>query len=391
MSMSAISVAGLAPAEAADRFSLRLAEFRDEHDTLLASFLEARRSAVGPSGGQGLGELLDALRALALQGGKRLRPALVVFAHDACRGKLPEAARLLSLAVELLHTYLLVHDDIMDHAELRRGQPTAHVVFRRLHESRQLRGSAEGFGNSVAILVGDLAYALSVELFGQALAAAAAAGVEASSPSLPRLQRAFSAMCQEVIGGQYLELSIAHRPVPEGPVGEEVERELLEVLRLKSGRYTAERPLELGALLAGAPPEVSEALARYGAAVGEAFQLQDDLLGVFGDAGRVGKPVGGDLVEGKFTFLIYHALRRATPARRTILTGVLGSPEATAAEIERACAVLEETGARRAVEEMVEARLATARQALGRVADRLDPEGGAALSDLIEHLRGREA
>lgn len=387
MSISAISVAGHAPAEAADRFSRRLAEFRDELDTLLSSFLDARRSAVGPSGGEGLGELLDTLRDLALTGGKRLRPALVVFAHDACGGRLPEAARILALSVELLHTYLLVHDDIMDHSELRRGQPTAQVVFRNLHEARRLRGRADSFGDSVAILVGDLGYALSFELFGQALTAAA----EAASPSLSPLQRAFSAMCQEVIGGQYLELSIAHRPVPEGPVGEELEHELLEVLRLKSGRYTAERPLELGALLAGAPPELSRALGRYGAAVGEAFQLQDDLLGVFGDASRVGKPVGADLVEGKLTFLIYHALRHATPAQRAMLVGTLGSATASAADLERASAVLEETGARRAVEEMVEARLMAARQELDRVAGRLHPEGAAALSDLIEHLRGREA
>ncbi|HEU5323660.1 MAG TPA: polyprenyl synthetase family protein, partial [Methylomirabilota bacterium] len=282
---------------------------------------------------------------------------------------------------------LLIHDDIMDHAELRRGQPTAHVVFRELHEARRLRGSAESFGGSVAILVGDLAYALAFELFGQALTAAA----QASSPGLERLQRSFSAMCQEVIGGQYLELSIAHRAVPEGPPGETLERELLEVLRLKSGRYTAERPIELGALLAGAAPEVSEALARYGRAVGEAFQLQDDLLGVFGDASRVGKPVGADLVEGKLTFLIYHALRLSSPGQRSALVGTLGSSAASAADLERAAGILEETGARRAVEEMVEARLTAARQALDLVAGRLGSEGGAALSELIEHLRGREA
>ena len=200
-------------------------------------------------------------------------------------------------------------------------------------------------------------------------------------------------MCQEVIGGQYLELLVAQRRAA-------TEEELLRVLRLKSGRYTAERPIQLGALLAGAPPEVLAELSRYGAAVGEAFQLQDDLLGMFGDPDTVGKPVDADLKEGKFTFLIHHALATATPEQRRALDAALGNPEATPEQTAAARRVLAETGARDAVAAMIGERLRSARSALAamdleaeghalpRRADRLSP-GARAVS--ASELRFPEA
>src|SRR4029079_17662505 len=163
--------------------------------------------------------------------------------------------------------------------------------------------------------------------------------VELAAPAFPRsggeLARCFSAMCQEVVGGQYLELLVAQRRAA-------TEEELLRVLRLKSGRYTAERPIQLGALLAGAPTAAIARLSRYRAAVGEAFQLQDDLLGMFGDPETVGKPVDADLREGKFTFLIHHALAKATPEQRRILDAALGNPEATPEQTAAARRVLAE-------------------------------------------------
>jgi geranylgeranyl diphosphate synthase type I len=318
------------------------------------------------------------------QGGKRLRPALVLSAYRACGGQDDATAQPLAQATELLHTYLLIHDDIMDHAELRRGQPTGHVLFERRHAAAGWRGSSADFGRSVAILLGDLSYSLAVELFSTVLVAAAS-----PSPSAAELAGAFAAMCREVIGGQYLELALAHRPVA-GEASADLEAELLAILRQKSGRYTAERPIELGALLAGAPAALRHPLARYGRAIGEAFQLQDDLLGMFGDASRVGKPVGEDLREGKLTFLIFHALRHATAAERALLTAALGDPDLSPAAAERARAVIEETGARQAVDAMVEARLDEARQALAAVRDQLEPAGGDFLADLADHLGGRE-
>lgn len=356
-----------APGRTAPEEFIRLLDgFREKLDRELSAWLTAKRQV---SDSKEMLELIDGVGQLVLQGGKRLRPALVYYTYRACGGPSDEQALPVALATELLHTYLLIHDDIMDHAEVRRGQPSAHARFRQAHQEHGFRGDAEDFGRSVAILLGDLAHTWALELF--------------TGAERPReLTRRFSAMSEEVIGGQYLELLVAQRRSAR-------EEELLRVLRLKSGCYTAERPIQLGALLAGAPEPVIAGLSRYGSAVGEAFQLQDDLLGMFGDAGTVGKPVGEDLKEGKFTFLIYHALAAATPEQRRLLESALGNPDLTDEEVDRAQRLLEETGARAKVNEMVAERLRTARAALDGL--ELQPDGRLFFSGLVDYLWERES
>ncbi|MEA2562884.1 MAG: geranylgeranyl diphosphate synthase, type [Acidobacteriota bacterium] len=355
-------------------FPALLEGFRERLDRELHAWLEAKRRAAAEAGSPEMLELIDGVGQLVVHGGKRVRPALVYHAYRACGGAAdgPVGGQILplALATEFLHTYLLIHDDIMDHAEMRRGQPAAHVRFRNAHSQRGFHGDARDFGLSVAILLGDLAHTWAVEL-----ASCAAAG-------RPELARCFAAMSEEVIGGQYLELLVAQRRAAK-------EEELTRVLRLKSGRYTAERPVQLGAILAGAAPEVIAGLALYGAAVGEAFQLQDDLLGMFGEAETVGKPVGDDLREGKFTFLIHHALSAATPEQREALENALGDPGVTADEVARVQRILEETGARARVEAMIEERLLSARQALQGLGE-LRQEGRLFLEGLLDYLWERE-
>jgi geranylgeranyl diphosphate synthase type I len=414
-------------------FARLIEGFRDRLDREITGFLAAKRAAASglpdPDGrasgapADDLSDLIGGVGRLMTQGGKRLRPALVYYTYRACGGRSEPQVLPVALAVEFLHTYLLIHDDIMDHADVRRGQPAAHARFRDLHRAGGLRGDADDFGRSVAILLGDLAHTYAVELFtsiavrpgappppaaGAPPAAVAAAPTAASAasalPSRPasppplwiELNRCFSAMCEEVIAGQYLEYLLAHRrhsnrpdggssdsgspegaprerrearePAAESPVLAPRESELLRVLRLKSGRYTAERPIQLGALLAGASCELRTELSRYGTAVGEAFQLQDDLLGIFGDPATVGKPVGDDLREGKFTFLIHHALVNGNAADRQRVSDALGNPNLGSAAVAQVQEVLERTGARRAVTAMIAERLDEARQALARLA-----------------------
>jgi geranylgeranyl diphosphate synthase type I len=373
MGLSTEAPSTLRTTAAPEGFAGLLAGFRARLDRALAGWLAAKREEAVAAGSPETLELIDGVGQLATEGGKRLRPALVHYTYKACGGGAEatdeDRALPLALATELLHTYLLIHDDIMDHAEVRRGQPAAHARFRAAHERQGLYGDAADFGRSVGILLGDLAQSWAVEL---------------ASPFFASrdLARCFSAMCQEVIGGQYLELLVAQRRAAS-------EEELLRVLRLKSGRYTAERPIQLGALLAGAPAERVAGLSRYGAAVGEAFQLQDDLLGMFGDPGTVGKPVDADLKEGKFTFLIHHARALATPEQRRILEAALGNPEATAGQAAAARRVLEESGARAAVAAMIGERLRAAQGALAGLAG-LEPEGHTFLAGLIGYLRERE-
>ena len=317
-------------------------------------------------------ELTGVLSDYVFRGGKRLRPALLYYSYRSCGGTTDETVLPLAMAVELLHTYLLAHDDIMDRAEVRRGEPAVHLVFSDLHDSREWAGDSDHFGQSVAILLGDLAQAYSMELF-------------VSTPAVenwPELRQAFCSMVQEVIVGQYLEMTAGYRE----DLGEE---ELLRVLRMKSGRYSVEWPMHLGAILAGAATETREGLCRYGSLMGEAFQLQDDLLGMFGNPERVGKPVGEDLAEGKFTVLIHHALRQAPPAGRELLAAALGNPDLTPEEVSSAQQVIRETGAEEKVVQMIDERMGAAQAVLASL--ELQPEGKRFFEGLVEYLRGREA
>ena len=317
-------------------------------------------------------ELVGELNPYVLRGGKRLRPALVYHSYRACGGEDDTRVLPAALAVELLHTYLLIHDDIMDQADTRRGEPSAHLLFRDAHRSRGWSGDADRHGVSVAILLGDLFYSYAVELF-FSTEDSGSNGVGAGC---------FSEMCQEVIVGQYLELTaLNHREL-------ELE-DLLRVLRMKSGRYSAERPIQLGALLAGAGDTLVEGLSHCGLQLGEAFQLRDDILGLFGDSDTVGKSVSSDLSEGKHTVLIHETLRKATESDAAVVRSALGNPTIGAGTVERVRAAIVESGALAEVEEMIERRLARA----ARTLEGLDlTEGGKTFFEgLIAYLRERRS
>ncbi|TNF70859.1 MAG: polyprenyl synthetase family protein [Acidobacteria bacterium] len=358
-------------APAVPTFEDLLESFRQKLEDELRAWLAVKRAKatrVVPASGELTGVLSD----YVFRGGKRLRPALLYYSYRSCGGTTDETVLPLAMAVELLHTYLLAHDDIMDRAEVRRGEPAVHLVFSDLHDSREWAGDSGHFGQSVAILLGDLAQAYSMELF-------------VSTPAdenWPELRQAFCSMVQEVIVGQYLEMTAGYRE----DLGEE---ELLRVLRMKSGRYSVEWPMHLGAILAGATAGIREGLCRYGSMMGEAFQLQDDLLGMFGDPERVGKPVGADLAEGKFTVLIHHALRQAPPAGRELLGAALGNPDLTPEEVSSAQQVIRETGAEEKVVQMIDERMGAAQAVLASL--ELEPEGKRFFEGLVEYLRGREA
>ncbi|HEX4954091.1 MAG TPA: polyprenyl synthetase family protein [Thermoanaerobaculia bacterium] len=348
-----------------------LSPSRELVDSALAEFLAGKRRAAAREA-PAAAVLVDAVESLVAAGGKRLRPILVLETFRALGGAPPERALPAALATELLHAYLLIHDDIMDHAELRRGRPTAHVAFEHLHEGQGLSGDRADFGRSMAILAGDLAASFAAELF---------AATPAPAPLARRLGSAYAAMTEEVIWGQFLELVAGRTAQPS-------EADLLAVLRLKSGRYSVERPIELGALLAEAGEETLRDLAILGEALGEVFQLKDDLLGLFGDPERTGKAVGGDLLEGKFTFPLHHALTAAGPAERRLLAAVRGNPASTPDELARALDLIAQRGGVARVHEMIAQRLATARELLPRLP--LSPAGRRFFEALIAYSEERE-
>lgn len=347
-----------------------LTGFRELLEPELLGWLDRKQSeAIGEA--SDLTELTVRLREFVARGGKRLRPALVYFAYRGCGGVDSAAVLPLAMSTELLHTYLLIHDDIMDSAALRRGQPTAHMLFAADHRRCKWRGSSEHHGESVAILLGDLAHSYAVELMLEATSRLAAAQVAGC----------FTSMCQEVVLGQYLEMTAPFRE-------DWSKEELLKVLRLKSGRYSVERPIELGALAAEAPPESVRRLKSYGRALGEAFQLKDDLLGVFGASDTVGKSVDSDIAEGKFTVLVQQTLEKSDEQGRRLLLDALGNRSATDDELRGVRRVVEDCGAKAEVEQMIERRLEGAAGAIDGIV--LTEDAELFFRGLIDFLGDRE-
>jgi geranylgeranyl diphosphate synthase type I len=317
----------------------------------LAAFLDAKGAAL-----RGLPVDLSrahaALRDYVLRGGKRLRGALVLLGHEAAGGRREDALRP-SLGVELLHAYLLIHDDFMDRDEVRRGGPTLHVTLARGGpESSAARGASDEaavhLGASLAILAGSLCEAWALELILEASVAA-----DRALAAARHLTRALA----DVTVGQMLDVA--------APFGPELPAEgVLRIEQLKTGSYTFELPLLLGALLAGAPSDLLAALRAYAQPLGQAFQIVDDLLGVFGSPEVTGKSSANDLREGKRTLLIARALAQASPADAAALRAGLGNPDMTDSEADALRALLRRSGADQAARAEAEALCTRALDAL---------------------------
>ncbi len=310
-----------------------------------------------------LGPFTGWLREL-LAGGKRLRPAFCMWGYLGAGGHDVESALRAAAGLELLQACALVHDDVMDDSDMRRGQPAAHRRFATLHRGEQWLGDAGRFGDGAAILLGDLCLSWADELLYRS-------GFEA--PALARAKRVYDVMRTELMAGQYLDL------LEQARAGASAERVLL-VVRYKSAKYTIERPLHLGAALAGADEEFLARLSDYGLPLGEAFQLRDDVLGVFGDPAETGKPAGDDLREGKRTLLVATALERATPEQAGHLREGLGDPHLSAAAVDELRAIIIGTGALAEVEEVIAERTEQALAAIESAA--LAEDARAALAEL---------
>jgi geranylgeranyl diphosphate synthase type I len=243
------------------------------------------------------------IRRLVGAGGKRLRPAFCHWGFVGVGGELHDPRVVdAGAALELLHAFALFHDDIMDGARTRRGEPVTHEVFAAEHRAHGSSGEARRYGEGMAILVGDLTFVMSDRLLD---------GVSAEA------RRIWHELRLELNIGQILDLM--------GSARHDRRRDKAErICRYKSGKYTIERPLHLGATIA-APDRAAEVLpklSRYGLPLGDAFQMRDDVMGVFGDPSVTGKPVGDDLREGKPTPLLAIAVERATPVQRVVLDRV---------------------------------------------------------------------
>jgi isopentenyl-diphosphate delta-isomerase type 1 len=332
-------------------------------DLHLSEFLEARRNDVLEAA-SAIAVLLAEIESLTAAGGKRLRPAFVFSGHRAAGGSDDDQTAVhAAAAVELLHTFALLHDDVMDRSEVRRGRPSAHRSLRRHH--RGDAAGAEWFGFSAAVLAGDLAFvwadAMLDRLHGHAL----------EGERIRRARELFTLLRSEVIAGQLLDLQV-------GCSASADESDAARIALLKSARYTVTRPLQLGAALAGTTSEIERALVSYGDAAGVAFQLRDDVLGMFGDSSVTGKTTSDDLREGKRTLLVVRAMELATAAGRIALSEALGRGQLDDETAERCREVIAESGALASVEAAIDTQLDRAIAALNG----LDTDSRESLTDL---------
>jgi geranylgeranyl diphosphate synthase type I len=344
---------------------LERAGLRPRVDKALAAFLahqRARMAAIDPA----LDPVADALEEFVLRGGKRLRPAFAYWGYRGAGGIDADTVVAAVSALELVQASALIHDDLMDRSDTRRGEPAVHRRFTARHVAQGWHGDAAGFGDSAAVLLGDLCLVWSDELLHSC-------GVDPAA--LARARPVFDEMRTEVTVGQYLD-------VLTQAAGDTSLERASKVAMYKSAKYTVERPLLLGAALAGAPAEVTAAYSGYGLPLGEAFQLRDDILGVFGDPEQTGKPAGDDLREGKRTYLVAAAFEAAAGGDRVELGDRLGDPGLDDAGVARLRTIIRGTGALVRTEERITALTAAAVAAL--TAAPLDAEAKLVLLDLAD-------
>ncbi|GAB2504313.1 (2E,6E)-farnesyl diphosphate synthase [Corynebacterium atrinae] len=332
-----------------DPRSLTLDQIPGATQDILEEFLRSRRKTIATIG-RPVTEAVSHVEAFVLGGGKRIRP-LYAWAGFVGAGGLdshaedPAAMLRAAASLEFIQACALIHDDIIDSSDTRRGQPTVHRAVEARHDAAAWVKDSAHFGESVAILVGDLALVWAEDMLQDSGLSVAA---------LARAREPWRAMRTEVIGGQLLDIYLEAS-------GSESIAEADAVNRYKTAAYTIERPLHLGAAVAGADESTIEAFRGYGRDIGIAFQLRDDYLGVYGDPAITGKPAGDDLREGKRTVLLATALQRADerdPVAAAELRAKIGTTS-DPAELQRLAEIISSTGAVEAIEERIDALTAS--------------------------------
>lgn len=331
------------------------ARYREHLARELSQFIEGRAAEMA-SVSEDVAPLMDAISGL-VTGGKRLRALFCYWGWRGAGGDIlgPEAVQA-GVALELFQGAALIHDDIIDRSDIRRGGPSVHRRFGQLHRDRGWALDEERFGQAAAILTGDLCLSFCEEAF-------TAIGPAAGSTTSAR--RIFNTMRAEVMAGQYLDI-LEEVAGPLRPRGEAVAA-AANVIRYKSAKYSTEHPLAIGGALAGADEVLLAAYSRFSLPLGEAFQLRDDVLGVFGDPGTTGKPAGDDLREGKRTVLVAYALERSTAEGAALLEASLGRQDLRDDDVERLRAVIATSGALDATEALIDNLSTRAFDALGEL------------------------
>ncbi len=341
-----------------------MARFRGEVSAELNKFL-AEQGQYLNSIGLELEPVTNALKNFLLDGGKRFRPLFAYVGYLASGGAENNAVVKAVSSLELLHACALIHDDVMDGSDTRRNAPAIHKVFESMHLNENLSGDSKTFGLSSAILLGDLALIWSDQMLNQS---------KIATDARIRSLTIHDEMRVELMAGQYLDV------FEQALASKSVERSL-KVARYKSGKYSIERPLHFGAAIATeSAAKYQEIFSQFGLPLGEAFQLRDDLLGVFGNPDETGKPAGDDLREGKRTALIAMTTERANPLQLQVIDKYFGKSDLDFAGVAKLREIITNTGAVSDLEKLIIEMTEKAQNSLH--SDLISQEHQTLLSDL---------
>jgi len=339
-------------------------EIRPRIQNCLDSFINEQRPILNQVSNS-LDELANFTKEF-LSGGKRLRAAFCYWSFIGSGGKDSDEIIKAASSLEFLQACALIHDDVMDASDTRRGKPSIHKKFEQMHSSNSWLGETKQFGIGGAILLGDLVLSWADELLMNS-------GIEPKN--LLRGKKIYDLMRTELMAGQYLDIFEQARG------GGSLEN-AFNVIRFKSAKYTIERPLHLGCALAADDKKLMQIFSDYGLPLGEAFQLRDDVLGIFGNPDETGKPAGDDLREGKRTVLMAKALELSNSDQRKSLLSALGKNDLSTAEVKTAQEIIKNTGALTAIEQMISDLSATAAKSISEVP--ITDDGRKLLTNLIE-------
>jgi len=305
-----------------------LVEFKDKIDPILRRILEAEIVEAKNYTGFAV-DYMTELMNIAAVGGKRLRPSFVYYTYQLCGGKNLGSIMQIAAAIELVHVFLLVEDDFMDLAVMRHGYPTINETIKKLHQKNKFKKESTHFGNAVAVNVGIIVDHIASNI------------ILNSDFDLRLVKRALNQLNMQIITTGHGQIHDILNEVRS----ELTQEDIINVLYWKTGIYTYNNPIQVGAILAGANEAQLKMLAEYAIPGGVAFQIQDDILGTFGNESITGKSADGDITEGKQTLLTFYANQNGTEKQRTTLNNIVGKPDATPEEVDEVRKIFIDTGA----------------------------------------------
>lgn len=319
-----------------------------------------------------MAEAVEYVKKMVMAGGKRLRPAFMYYGYLAAGGKEKSKILRASVGIELIHIFLLIHDDIMDQDGKRHGLDTLHTKYRKFGERIFKNKNCEHFGNSMAMIIGDMVGALGNQVIYE-------------SEFDPRLLMKALSKLQSIVSmtviGQSQDFHIEFR-------GKATEKEVMSMYENKTAKYSIEGPLHLGAILSGAGEKNIQGLSKYAIPLGIAFQIQDDILGIFGSEEKLGKKVGADIIEGKQTLLVIKAKQKANEKQKKKMNFLLGKKDLKMDEARIFQDIIRETGALDYAKNLSQELVIKAKKELGTM--KINAEAKNFLTEIADYMINRE-